>query len=236
MYKKIKVGCCGFPCSKEEYFKKFDVIEIQKTFYKIPKLETVENWREESPKEFEFCIKASQLITHSPESPTYRKAKLKGKNCGFFKQTDEVFSAWEKTKEIAEILNSKIIIFQTPASFLPNDENKENIRNFFNEIKSKSKSKNFIFCWEPRGKWKEEEIKEICKSLNLVDCVDPFKRKQCYGKISYFRLHGKKGYGYKYTEKDLKKILSFCLKKENYVMFNNISMFNDSIKFKQLLL
>jgi uncharacterized protein YecE (DUF72 family) len=29
-----------------------------------------------APKEFEFTIKACQLITHDPKSPTYRKAGI----------------------------------------------------------------------------------------------------------------------------------------------------------------
>ncbi|MHC1610664.1 MAG: DUF72 domain-containing protein [Candidatus Methanospirareceae archaeon] len=35
-----------------------------------------ERWRLRAPKEFEFTVKAWQLITHEPTSPTYRKARL----------------------------------------------------------------------------------------------------------------------------------------------------------------
>jgi uncharacterized protein YecE (DUF72 family) len=72
----IKVGCCGFPCSRKRYYENFDVIEIQKTFYNPPRIETAEKWRSDAPKNFEFTLKAWQLITHPKESPTYRKAKL----------------------------------------------------------------------------------------------------------------------------------------------------------------
>jgi len=33
---KIKIGCCGFPTSKEKYYKDFKAVEIQKTFYQPP--------------------------------------------------------------------------------------------------------------------------------------------------------------------------------------------------------
>jgi uncharacterized protein YecE (DUF72 family) len=232
----VKIGCCGFPINKKEYFKKFSLAEIQSTFYEIPaKIETVKKWREEAPKDFEFTLKAFQVITHDSKSPTYKRLKRKfgnPKNYGFFKNTKEVFEAWEMTREVAKALDSRIIVFQCSASFKPEKENIENFRNFFKKIKEK----NLIFIWEPRGNWPEEIIKKLCKELNLVHCVDPFKQKPLFGKINYFRLHGKPGYNlrYKYTSEDLKELLKFCDKKENYVLFNNLNMFEDAQKFQRL--
>jgi uncharacterized protein YecE (DUF72 family) len=232
----VKVGCCGFPTNKKEYFKKFSLVEIQSTFYEIPaRIETVKKWREEAPRDFEFTLKAFQVITHDSKSPTYKRLKRKfgnPKNYGFFKNTKEVFDAWEMTREVAKALNSKIIVFQSPASFRPEKENIENFRRFFKKIKEK----NFISVWEPRGNWPEDLIRGLCKELNLVHCVDPFKQKPLFGKINYFRLHGKPGYNlrYEYTEKDLKELLKFCDKKENYVLFNNLSMAKDAFRFQKL--
>jgi hypothetical protein len=36
----VKVGGCGFSGNRKDYFSQFKVIELQHTFYKIPKLET----------------------------------------------------------------------------------------------------------------------------------------------------------------------------------------------------
>lgn len=36
----VKVSGCGFSCNRKDYFSQFKVIELQQTFYKIPKLET----------------------------------------------------------------------------------------------------------------------------------------------------------------------------------------------------
>jgi uncharacterized protein YecE (DUF72 family) len=232
----VKVGCCGFPINKKEYFKKFSLVELQSTFYEIPaKIETVKKWKEEAPKDFEFTLKAFQVITHDSKSPTYKRLKRKfgnPKNYGFFQNTREVFEAWEMTKEVAKALDSKIVVFQCPASFKPEKKNIENFQKFFKQIKEK----NFIFVWEPRGNWSENLIKGLCKELNLVHCVDPFKQKPLFGKINYFRLHGRDGYNlrYKYTSKDLKELLKFCDKKENYVLFNNLSMKDDALKFQSL--
>lgn len=97
----IKVGCCGFPVTRERYYKTFSVVEVQSTFYDFVKVETLKKWRAEAPKDFEFVIKAFQFITHSATSPTYKRAKnLTGLNLaklGSF-QDEELRSLIEMTK------------------------------------------------------------------------------------------------------------------------------------------
>ena len=51
-----------------------------------------------------------------------------------FAPTEEVFAAWERTGQIAEALEAKIVVFQCPASFRPTEENKANKRAFFRSI------------------------------------------------------------------------------------------------------
>jgi uncharacterized protein YecE (DUF72 family) len=65
-----KVGYRGFPCARKEFYKKFKVVEVQKTFYKPPSLETLEKWKNKTNESFEFALKAWQLITPPPRSPS----------------------------------------------------------------------------------------------------------------------------------------------------------------------
>lgn len=233
----IKVGCCGYPVARRKYFPKFKTVEIQTTFYNPPNPKVVEKWKSEAPKGFEFTMKAWQLITHSPKSPTYKKAKLeipneKLRSYGFFQSTPEVLKAWEKTEETAKILGCKVIVFQSPPSFLPTHENMKNMMAFFNQIDRKD----YIIAWESRGKWKEDKVRKICTDLNLVDCVDPLKRTPTVSEPAYFRLHGKRGYKYKYSLKELQEIGELANNLNDvYVMFNNVYMFEDSLRFLQLL-
>jgi len=30
---RVKVGCCGFPVGRQDYFSQFRVVEVQQTFY-----------------------------------------------------------------------------------------------------------------------------------------------------------------------------------------------------------
>lgn len=235
----IKVGCCGFARGMKNYIKKFNLVEVQQTFYNPPKLDTLRKWANMT-NYFEFTIKAWQLITHPPTSQTYRRAKIlidkeKISSFGFFRPTNEVFSAWEKINEICEILNARIVIFQTPASFLPNNKNIKNIESFFTKINRK----NLTLVWEPRGNWEDKTILKICKKLNLVHCVDPFARKTVTKALAYFRLHGsppgKKMYNYKYTKEDLKKLKKICESYGNvYCLFNNMYMYENALEFMEI--
>ncbi len=74
---EVHVGCCGFPKAKNEYYRQFKTIELQFTFYRLPKLETVRKWREEAPEDFIFTMKAFQGITHTYFTPTYRRSNLR---------------------------------------------------------------------------------------------------------------------------------------------------------------
>ena len=132
----MRVGCCGFPEARGKYYRDFDVVEVQQTFYQPPRPLTVQRWRMEAPEEFEFALKAWQLVTHPSSSPTYRRLKAripdrKARLYGFFRPTDEVWEAWETTQAIASALKARVIVFQCPASFAPTSENIRNITGFF---------------------------------------------------------------------------------------------------------
>jgi len=46
------------------YAERFDTVEIDSTFYRIPAARTVEQWRERTPADFTFAAKVPQTITH----------------------------------------------------------------------------------------------------------------------------------------------------------------------------
>ena len=230
----FKVGCCGFPKGKKEYFSRFKVVEVQQTFYKPPQLATALRWRGQAAPDFEFTIKSWQLITHPPTSPTYRKAGItvpeEKKGCfGWFKPTEEVLQAWYTTEEIATALKAKVIVFQCPPGFKESDENIENMGKFFHTIPRKD----FLFAWEPRGGWNEARIKEICHELNLIHCVDPLERVCLHGEVKYYRLHGGPGYRHTYSEEELKQLKELG-KPGDYFLFNNITMYDDALRFINL--
>lgn len=236
----MKVGCCGFPGGMKKYFQEFSLAEIQKTFYSLPKIGTAERWRSQAGEDFEFTLKAWQLITHPPSSPTYRKAGIEVKDkekYGFFKATDEVLSAWEKTREIAEALRASVVVFQCPPSFTQTQENLSNLKNFFSSIERG----NLTLAIELRAPWDRELLANLCEEFELVHCVDPLREEPVTSKLAYFRLHGSYHHGrinykHRYTDEELRGVLEKVLSFEvAYVLFNNIYMGEDAKRFMELL-
>jgi len=56
-----------FPASRmlEFYFQRFDAVEINNTFYKLPRVEMLQAWRDATPPDFRFAVKGSRFITHN---------------------------------------------------------------------------------------------------------------------------------------------------------------------------
>ncbi len=218
------------------YFKQFKLVEVQQTFYKLPKLDTALKWRGIAPSDFEFTLKASQLITHPATSPTYRRAGLsipaaQKERYGFFRPTDEVIQAWTETKRFAQALEARVIVFQCPPRFGETQENAVNLRKFFES----AHDSRFLLVWEPRGEWSEGTIKTLCSELGLIHCVDPFEREPLYGEPRYFRLHGEPRYRHRCSEEELRWLRDKLDGKEPYVLFNNINMYNDASAFIRLM-
>jgi uncharacterized protein YecE (DUF72 family) len=46
------------------YAEHVDTVEVNTTFYRLPKRETVERWAQESPDGFSFAVKVSRYVTH----------------------------------------------------------------------------------------------------------------------------------------------------------------------------
>ncbi len=242
--RELFVGCCGFPTSLTRYARIFPVVEVQQTFYQLPLPRTLEKWRSQVPEGFEFTLKAWQLITHEASSPTYRRLREKlsekqRREAGAFRLNATVMAAWQRTLECAQILGSRVILFQCPARFTPAAENKANLRALFRELgrgtSRRCADEALTYVWEPRGAWKPEEIRELCEELELVRGVDPFQQEPTTRHLGYFRLHGRTGYSYRYTDADLEQLLRMARSRAPcYVLFNNISMLEDAKSFHGL--
>lgn len=221
--------------AQKKYFRLFGLIEIQSTFYQLPRLHIAEKWRASAPAGFEFTMKAWQLITHEPSSPTYRRltekiAPQKFDRYGRFRPTEEVLEAWQRTALFAKTLGASLVLFQCPASFLPTKENVANMRDFFGQIPTEG----LQLAWEPRGKWPEKIIHQLCEELELIHCVDPFKDKPLSGDFQYFRLHGITGYRYHYKDEDLEQLIKWARKRPSYLLFNNNWMKEDALRLMEL--
>ena len=232
----IRIGCCGFRSSRAAYYRALDAVEVQHTFYQPPQVSTLRRWREEAPAGFEFTLKAWQLVTHQSASPTYRRLKRQlteeeKEGAGFFRPTGVVAEGWELTRECAGALGAGAILFQCPASFKPTAGNVENMRRFFRGAGREG----LVFGWEPRGGWPPPLVGELCEELGLWHVVDPFSERTLTPGRCYFRLHGRKGWRYKYEEGELEELHSMLPRDAaSYVFFNNVEMLDDAARFRAI--
>ena len=80
----VRIGCSGWNYSHwrsrvypdgmpprrwlHHYATLFDTVEVNNTFYRLPRREAVASWVEGSPPEFVFAVKASRYLTHVKRS------------------------------------------------------------------------------------------------------------------------------------------------------------------------
>ncbi|HEY0002554.1 MAG TPA: DUF72 domain-containing protein [Actinoplanes sp.] len=48
----------------EHYAERFDVVEVNNAFYRLPERSTFQQWRDRTPAGFEFAVKMSRYLTH----------------------------------------------------------------------------------------------------------------------------------------------------------------------------
>ncbi|HWP39889.1 MAG TPA: DUF72 domain-containing protein [Tepidisphaeraceae bacterium] len=230
--------------ARSAYFRIFTLTEVQQTFYHPPQTQTLERWRDEAPANFEFTLKAWQLITHPATSPTYRRLRraIAPSQRGFygaFQPTAQVLEAWQTTLSAARALAARIIVFQSPSSFIPSQQNIANLRAFFTTIQPERAD---MMCgWESRGSWPADLVARLVGELNLIWITDPFVTVgQTDQPIRYFRLHGRPGtnYRYSYSDAELQQLLRWCRAvpaRQTYVLFNNTAMVADAQRFLRLI-
>jgi uncharacterized protein YecE (DUF72 family) len=83
-----------------EYASTFPTVEVNNSFYQLPKEETFDKWRETVPKPFLFAVKASRYITHI--------RRLRGA-----KESVELF--WSRATHLGSHLGP--VLFQLPPNF-----------------------------------------------------------------------------------------------------------------------
>jgi uncharacterized protein YecE (DUF72 family) len=75
----VRIGCSGWNYAAwkrgfygglparlwlEHYAQHFDTVEVNSTFYRLPALDAVARWVEQTPADFVFAVKASRYLTH----------------------------------------------------------------------------------------------------------------------------------------------------------------------------
>jgi uncharacterized protein YecE (DUF72 family) len=153
------------------YASRFATVEINNTFYRLPKESVLEHWAEQVPEGFSFTIKASQRITHF--------ARLK----------PESLETVEYLVRATAVMGDRLgpILFQLP----PNMKREiERLRAFLAELPEGRR-----YAMEFRhASWFEDDaaidaLAEHQVALVVIDQEDYASPVRCTAPWSYIRLH-----------------------------------------------
>jgi uncharacterized protein YecE (DUF72 family) len=190
------------------YASLLNTVEINNTFYGVPKEETLHSWYESTPADMVFSVKASREITH--ENRLHNVADL---TAAFLERID--------------VLYDKLgpILFQFPSSL---HYDIDLLQTFLDGL-----PKNYQFVCEMRNPdWHRAEVYELLTSFNVAFCIFDLKGVQSPRAITadyvYMRLHGPTETPYigSYSKAYLTKLATFIrkahsVKRDIYCYFDN---------------
>lgn len=189
------------------YAEHFDIVEINNTFYHLPKAKTVENWHRLAPKNFLYAVKANRFITH-------------------IKRLKEPAEPLKRFFKIIDLLKEKLgpILFQLPPSF---HKDIDRLKEFIGFLPDTVHS---VFEFRHKS-WFSQDTYKLLKKHNISFCVHDMPGLKtpliATGDTIYIRFHGSSGrYEGNYSEKMLKNWAKWINDhKKNirkvYAFFNN---------------
>ena len=215
---------------KLKYFSQhFKTVEINYSFYHLPRPSTYQNWYNQTTSDFLFSVKASRFITH-------------------IKRLKEVKEAWKTFLDNALSLKEKLgpILFQFPPSFRANEIEIKRLEDFLKlitnyNLKPKTCTLKCAFefrhkSWcDPKGKPSasygvNKKVYNLLKKYNvawvIADSPSYPKAEAVTADFVYVRMHGSKVlFSSNYTKRELQdlaqKIKKWMKKYDVYVYFNN---------------
>ena len=186
----------------------FDTVELNNTFYRLPKPETFESWRDNSPVNFLYAVKASRFITH-------------------MKKLKDPESSIAKFFDGAERLGEKLgpILFQLPPRWRVDIER---LQNFLASLPEEHR-----YVIEIRDEsWLVDEVYNVLREFNTAFCIhdlaDTQTPLQVTADFTYVRFHGPGASKYRgsYSDSALREWAERIKQWRNsnvdcYVYFNN---------------
>jgi uncharacterized protein YecE (DUF72 family) len=189
------------------YSDRFQSVEVNNVFYRLPEKETFESWAAATPEDFEFSLKASRYLTHvlRLSKPTEPVRRLLGRSSG---------------------LGPKMgpILLQLPANFRADPTRlASTLRAFPSDVR---------VAFEPRHEsWYTEEVAEILQRHRAAFCLsDTPERKSPLWRTAdwgYVRFHQGRSrpapcYGRTALTSWAKRLADLWDRSEDvYVYFNN---------------
>lgn len=223
---KHYIGCSGFyyadwkekfypkDLSKKEwlpfYAENFNTVEINNTFYKMPVKKDLQNWKDKTPFDFKFTVKANRYFTHQ------KKLKIDGDF------TEQLINFTDSVRTLESKLGC--ILWQLPRN-LHKDLTK--LEKWCDTVDKRSRH---VIEFRHQS-WFDNDVYEILEKYGTIFCIISAPNNLPEDAVStaqtaYLRFHGKKEwYRYFYSDEELrewkKRIGALKDVDELYAYFNN---------------
>lgn len=185
----------------------FSTVELNNTFYHLPKEDTVRTWHKKVPADFTFAVKASRFVTH-------------------IKRLQRLGDSLEVFHSRVSLLKKKLgpILYQLPPSM---EKDSKRLVSFLEQVPKRAKN-----AVEFRHRsWLDEEIFAILRKFNVAHCIismpDFPTVVEATANFVYIRMHGGSSlYRSNYSKRELKTCAGWIRRflkdgLDTYVYFNN---------------
>jgi uncharacterized protein YecE (DUF72 family) len=223
--KRVRIGCSGWNYASwrerfypkglparlwlEHYSNVFDTVEVNNTFYRLPKREAVANWVSQSPDGFTFAVKASRYLTHIK--------RLSNMDEG-------VRRYWERIEPLADSPKMGPVLWQLPGNFQRDDDR---LRHALERL-----PKGARHCFEFRhASWFHDDVYKLLRkhrvALVIGDTPErPFQTHEFTVKWTFVRFHyGHRGRNGNYSKTEIEewaeRLDAWRREVEIYAYFNN---------------
>ena len=222
--KPVRIGCSGWNYQHwrngvfypprllprrwlEFYAQHFDTVEVNSTFYRLPRATAVANWVRESPPNFLFAVKMSRYATH------IKRLRELPPSIGLF---------YERIRPLAESPKLGPVLWQLPPGFRRDDER---LARALEQLPPGRHS--FEFRDES---WFVDDVYELLRDRNVALVIGDTPRRE-YPHVltadwTFLRFHhGKRGRNGNYSERELEewaqRIEAWAAEREVFAYFNN---------------
>jgi uncharacterized protein YecE (DUF72 family) len=222
--KEVRIGCSGWsyndwrgdfyprgtPSSRwlAHYSTVFDTVEVNATFYRLPKIETVSSWAEQVPANFRFAVKGSRYLTHMK--------RLRDVGPGLARY-------WERIEPLREADKLGPVLWQLPENF---HRDEETLAAALEALPTAD------HCFEFRHpSWFVDDVYALLKQHGASLALGDDKRRDLpraapVGPIAYLRLHyGSRGRDGNYSARELeswrRRIAAWRSRRAVFVYLNN---------------
>jgi uncharacterized protein YecE (DUF72 family) len=220
----VRIGCSGWSYRDwreglyagvpqrrrlERYAEVFDTVEVNATFYRLPRRSTVAGWVEQTPDGFSFAVKGSRYLTHI--------RRLADTDTGLKR-------FWEPLEPLRQSGRLGPVLWQLPESFQRDDGA---LDGFLAALPSGARH-----CFEFRHpSWFAAPVRRILESHEASLVIGDDARRELpdakpIGPLAYLRLHyGARGRRGNYSESELdtwrRRISGWRSRRPVFVYLNN---------------